>query len=156
MVGVPGGAPEVGVLAGEGDEVHVEFGTVLGIIRRKGDYGGGAGGIVVGSGVEDLAPEIAQMVVMGGEDIAAVVARALHLRYHVEALVVLQELVLYLGFQSFGVFRETVGHPGYGLVYDLLAIGLVELEGLVPGEEYACVRGLPVRLQAREIRAVPV
>ena len=76
--------PEVGVFAGESDEIHVEWGFVRGIMRRQRDDGRRSGRVVVGAGVEYLPAQIADMVVMGRENVTAVVAPALYFGDHIE------------------------------------------------------------------------
>ena len=61
-------AVQVGILAREGEEVHVVLRFVLGIVGSQGNDAGGTRCIIVGSGIEDLIAQVAQMVVVRRED----------------------------------------------------------------------------------------
>lgn len=71
MLNVIIGAAQVGIFAREGNEVHIVGWAMLGIVGGEGDDGGSTRGIVVGTGVENLLSEIAQVVVMGGKDVTS-------------------------------------------------------------------------------------
>ena len=121
-------ATQVGVLAGESNEVHIVLGTAFGVVGRERDDGGAAGGVVVGPLIEHLLAEVAEMVVVRREDVAAVVPPALHLGDDVEEFVVLQKLVLDVDGDGLGIFREVGGGPDDGLAHHLLAVCLVEFQ----------------------------
>ena len=121
------------------------------------DEGGGAGGIVIGPGIEHPAAKVAQVVVMGREDIAAVVADALHRGDDVETLVVLVELVVDVHGDAPGTAGNLLREqPDDRLGVHLLAVGLVELQRLVPGEDEARVRGAIRALELLEVFPVLV
>ena len=100
-----------------------------GIVGGKRDYRSRPRGIVVGPGIENTAAEVAQMVVMSSEYVAAVVALPLHLGYHVEKAIVLKELILNVYADALHPFYGLGGDPDDGFVRHTLAIGLVELDG---------------------------
>ena len=150
MVGIVFRTPEVGILAGEGNEVHVVFRAVLGVVGCQRDDGSRTGGIVVGTGIEYLPAEVSQVVVMGGEHVATVVPAALHLGDDIETLVALQELVLDVGRDGFRILWETVGRPENGLVDHFLAIGLVEFQRFLPDVHQACIGACVLALKAPE------
>ena len=101
-------------------------------LRRNWSHAGWHRGIVVGSCIEYFFAQIAQMVVMGGEDIATVVALASHLCNDVEALVVLQELIVDICFYALHAFDGFGCHPYDGLVYHLLAVGFEKFNWCLP------------------------
>lgn len=104
MVHIPLRATQVGILAGEGDEVHVVLGTALYVVSGQRDDGGGAGGVVIGPRIEHLLAEVAEMVVVRRENEAAVVATTFYFGDDVEKLVILQKLVLDIDRDGFGIF----------------------------------------------------
>ena len=126
------GATQVGIFTRKGDEVHIVRWTMFGIVGGKGNDGGSARGIVVGSCIEYFFAQIAQMVVMGGEDVATVVALASHLGNDVETLVILQELIVDIHFHTLHAFDGLRCHPYDGLVHHLLAVGLKEFDWRLP------------------------
>ena len=128
MLYVEIGATQVGIFTRKGDEVHIVGWAMFGVVGGEGDDGGSARGIVVGSCIVDLFAQIAQMVVMGGENVATVVALASHLCNDVEALVVLQELIVDICFYALHAFDGLRCHPYDGLVYHLLAVGFEKFD----------------------------
>ena len=150
MVCIPGGAAQVGILAREGDEIHVVWRTVLGIVCSQCHDGGGAGGIVVGAGIEDFTAQIAYMVVMRREHIAAVMPLALHLGDHIEAFIVFEELVVHLRPDALHTLHGLWCHPQNGLVYHIMAISLEELDGRLPCVDESCIGTFTSFLQTRE------
>ena len=75
----------------------------------KGDDGCRARGVVVGSAVEDVLAEVAQVVVVSGEDEAAVVAFALDFGDDVVGRIILEELLLDISANGSGVAGEHRG-----------------------------------------------
>ena len=67
------------------------------------------------------------MVVMRREYITAVMPPTFHFGNDIEALIVIQELVLNISSQGFGIPGESVRHPHDGVVPYPLTICLVEL-----------------------------
>ncbi len=100
VLGIKLRAAQVGILTREGNNVHVEWWAVLRVVSSKGDNGGSARSIVVCTCIKDLLSQIAQMVIMGCEDIATVVSLTFHLCNDIEALVVLQEFVVDIRFHA--------------------------------------------------------
>ena len=96
MFNIPGGSTQVGILARKGQEVHVVWRTVLGIVCCQCHDGGSARGIVVGTSIEDFPAQIAYMVIMRCENVTAIMPLALYLGDDVEALIVFQKLVVHL------------------------------------------------------------
>ena len=155
VVGEEFRAPEVRILAGEGEEVYVVRGPMLGVIGGQRHDGGGSGGIVIGPGVEDFAPQVAQVVVMGREDVATVVSGAFDLRDHVEEAVILQELVFHVETDGLHALDGLGCHPHDGLVRHAVAVGLVELDGGGPDLEESGIGALARLLQPGEL-LVPI
>ena len=139
VIHIPLRAAEVGILAGEGDEVHVVLGTVLYVVSGQRDDGGGAGGVVIGPRIEHLLAEVAEMVVMRRENEAAVVPLALHLGNNVKKLVILQKLVLDIDRDGFGIFWKVGSGPNDGLAHYLFPVCLVELQQRFPCLDHASV-----------------
>ena len=96
------------------------------------DDGCGARGIVVGSGIEDLLAQIAQVVVMRREDVAAVVPLACDLGNDIETFVVFQEFVVDICFNMLYSLDGLWRYPDDGLVDHLLAVCLEKLDGCFP------------------------
>ena len=142
MLGIVLRTAQVGILAGEGNEIHVVLRALLGIVGGKCDDAGGTRSIVVGTGIENIAAEIAEVVVVCRENEAAVMPTALHLGDDVEALVALEETVVDIGGDAASLFREVGRHPDDGLVHHLLAVSFVELQRLPPGVDHAGILAL--------------
>ena len=151
-----GGAAQVGVLAGKSHEVHVILRPMLGVMRSQSDDGGRTGGVVVGAGIVHVTAQVAQVIVMGGEDVAGVMFLPFHFGDHVKEGVVLQELMLDVQLYTLCSFDGFRRHPDDGLVHDFFAVGLEELDGGSPGVKQAGVGALPCRMQFGKDAAVLV
>ena len=105
---------------------------MLGVVGGKGNDGCRTGSIIVSSGIKYLLSEVAEVVVVGGEDIATVVTLALNLADDVEALVVLQELSVDIEADALYALDGLGCYPNDGFVYDPMAVCLEELDGRLP------------------------
>ena len=150
MLYEPGGTAQVGILAGEGQEVDVELWLVLCIVLGQGDEGGGARCVIVGARVEDVTPQVADMVVVGGEDVAAVVPAAQHFGDDVLGLVALQELVLHVQPYALHALNGLGRNPYDWLIHNAMAVGFEELDGRRPGIDKAGIIAYTRLLQLRE------
>ena len=95
---------------------------------------------------------------MGGKHIASVVSLALNLCNDVEALVILQKLILDIKLNALGRSRQSrCCSPKHRLFDNSLAVSLVELQGLVPSVyQTSHRRSLLAALQTSEIGRVLV
>ena len=148
--------PQVGVLAGEGEEVNVVGRTVLGVVGRKRDDGRRAGSVVISPGIINMASQIAQMVIMRREHVAAVVAFSFHLGDNVEEAVVLQKFILNVHADRLHARNGLRGGPDDGFVHHAMPVGLVKLDGGGPGLDESRVGTFPLILQAGEFFFVRV
>ena len=114
--GKPLGAAKVGVLARESDEIDVVLGAILGIVGGKSYNGSRSRGVVVSTCIIDLATEVTQVVVVGGEHEATVVPCALNFGDDIETLIFFEEQVLDVEAYDIGIGGE-VGRPKYRFIY---------------------------------------
>ena len=148
---------EIRVFSGECDEQHVVLGPMLRKIGGQRDEGGGAGGIVIGPGIEHPAAKVAQVVVMGRKHVTAVVAGALHRGDDIETPIVRVELVVNVHGNAPGTAGNLLRQePDDRLGVHFLTVGLVELQGVVPGKDEAGVRGAVRTLELLEVFPVLV
>ena len=150
MFHVPVRTSQIRILARESDEVHIEFRLVLRIMGRKGDDGSRTRCIVVSTRIVGLLTQFAQVVVVGGKHVATVVSVAFHLRNHVEAFVVLQELVLYIHLDGLRILREVRLHPEDRLFSHHLAVSLVELQRFFPSVDHTRIAAFLLARQFAE------
>ena len=122
------GTAQIGVLAREGEEIHVEGRTVLGIVGRQCDECSRARGIVIRPGIEYPATQIAHVVIVGGEDIAAVMPLPGNLCDDIEALVVLQEVRIDIESDAPDTLDGLWRHPHDRLIDHPVGIGLEEFD----------------------------
>ena len=137
MLGKVGRAAQIGVFARECHEIHIVFGRAAGIMRRQSNDGRRAGGVVICPGVIDFAAQVAQMVIVCSENVAAVVTAPFDLRDHIEKLIILEEFIFNVHLHAFHTLDRFRRHPDDGLVHHLLSVGLKELDRRGPGVEQA-------------------
>ena len=97
-----------------------------------------------------MSAEVAQVVVVRREDVAAVVPAAFDLGDHVFRLIAFQERIVHVHFHRLDPGDGFGRHPDDGLVHHLFAVGLVELDGRGPLVEQARVRAGAGLLQLGE------
>ena len=132
-----GRADEARLFARHMEEDDVVLGLVLEVVLRQGDEGCCAGGVVVHAGVVERGAEVAEVVVMGQEEEAAVVLASRDGDHDVVALIVGEELRIDMYVNLFRIFWEVGRAPHDGLVAHLLSVGFVELERRGPGADDA-------------------
>lgn len=132
-----GRADEARLFARHMEEDDVVLGLVLEVVLRQGDEGCCAGGVVVHAGVVERGAEVAEVVVMGQEEEAAVVAASWDGDHDVAAFIIGEELCIDVYVNFFSIFGEVGRAPHDGLVAHLLSVGFVELEGRGPGADDA-------------------
>ena len=129
---------------------------MLCIVGCKRDDSGCAGSIVVGSSIENLLAKVAEVVIMGSEDITAIVPLSLNLTDDIEALIVLQELGIHIEFDALHAFDGFRSNPDDGLVHDTMAISLEELNRCGPCIDEPCILTFASLLQTGESLAMLV